>query len=75
MKAPRREWVHPRYVVHSVRAQCGHTVFVRFWYWIETAIATVLTVLAWQGKVVSLARFSTVLLVFTWQVNNHAELY
>ena len=55
LKAPRREWVRPRYVVHSVSAHCGHTIFVRFRYWIETA--TVLTVLAWQGKVVQAQLF------------------
>ena len=55
LKAPRREWVRPRYVVHSVSAHCGHTIFVRFWYWIETA--TVLTVLARQGEVVQAQLF------------------
>ena len=49
LKAPRREWVRLRYVVHSVSAHCGHTVFVRFRYWIETASRTVLTVLARHG--------------------------
>ena len=49
LKAPRREWVRLRYVVHSVSAHCGHTVFVRFRYWIETASRTVLTVLARYG--------------------------
>ena len=43
LKAPKREWVRLRYVVHSVSAHCGHTVFVRFRYWIETASRTVLT--------------------------------
>ena len=26
LKAPRREWVRPRYIAHSVGAHCGHTV-------------------------------------------------
>ena len=37
LKAPRREWVRPRYIVRSVSAYCGRTIFVRFQYWIETA--------------------------------------